>query len=262
MVNVATTPDFDIDVGAIKAALTAKTRAVLICSPNNPTGRVYGHESIARLGEALRDHTKAVGRPVYLINDAVYGRLIFDAAYRRSNLLACYENAVVCGSFSKDMSLAGERVGYICLNPLSPNSPELYAALGTVQRVLGYVNAPAIMQRALAECIDAIDVEYYRSRVHTVHEIITKAGMECVAPQGAFFLFPRVPGGLDDLEFVDDLAKHGILAVPGRGFGMKGYIRLSCALDLDTINRSAPVWAKAVQQFKDKKNSENPHNHC
>lgn len=255
VVFAGTTPDFDLDVDAVMAAVTDRTRFVLICSPNNPTGRVYDPARVSALGKALAARTAANPglKPVYLINDAVYGRLVYDESRRRSVLFSSYQHTIVAGSFSKDMSLAGERIGYLALNPADPHAGELHGALATVNRILGFVNSPAVVQRAIAKSADAtVELSFYEEKVSALHAVLLAAGIECVKPEGAFFLFPRVPGGLDDLEFVQALQESGILAVPGRGFGTEGHFRLSCGVTMDTINRSAPFFKKVADAFRAK----------
>jgi aspartate aminotransferase len=252
-VYAQTTPDFDLDVDNVLAALTDRTRVVLICSPNNPTGRVYAPERVAALGAALerRAAEHPDRKPVYLVNDAVYGRLVYDEDRRRSVLFSSYRHSIVAGSFSKDMSLAGERIGYLALNPADPYAAELHGGLATVNRILGFVNAPAVVQRAIAQAADAtVELSFYEVKVNALLKVLADAGIECVRPEGAFFLFPRVPGGLDDLEFVRALQSRGVLVVPGRGFGTEGHFRLSCGVSMDVITRSAPLFKEVADKFR------------
>jgi len=239
-------PTFGLDVQAMAAAVTAKTRVVLINSPNNPTGAIYPREQLQALADLLRDKSARFGRPIYLVSDEPYRFLTYGKAEVPS-LLPLYEQAVVASSFSKNLSLAGERVGYLLVNPAMPGKEELLAGLTLTNRILGYVNAPAIGQKILAKALGSqVDTSVYAARRQAMAEVLDAAGVEYAMPMGGFYFFPKAPGG-DDLAFVKRLQEQRILAVPGTGFGFPGYFRLAFCVDEKVIRRSAEGFQKAVK---------------
>lgn len=249
---VATREDFSLDVDAIAAAVTPKTRAILINSPNNPTGTIYSRgelEKLAALVERVNAERGEEGRPLYILSDEPYRVFAYDGA-EVPPVLPLTRFAVVLGSFSKSLSLAGERIGYIVVNPgLSKlDGGALMTTLVLVNRTLGYVNAPVVGQKlAAALCNEAtVDLEIYKRRHDLMAKVLSDAGIEFVMPRGAFYFFPKAPGG-DDAKFVDALLKERILAVPGSGFGRAGHIRLSCAVDEKIIARSAEGFKRAAE---------------
>eukprot|EP00163_Fabomonas_tropica_P000608 TRINITY_DN10395_c0_g2_i2.p1 TRINITY_DN10395_c0_g2~~TRINITY_DN10395_c0_g2_i2.p1 ORF type:complete len:405 (+),score=122.65 TRINITY_DN10395_c0_g2_i2:41-1255(+) len=246
-----TDAEFNLDPAQVKAALSPKTRIVLICSPNNPTGRVFTHDRVTQLARILEEHSAAVGRPVFLLNDYVYARLVYEPSARVGNVFAEYKNSILAGSFSKDISLAGERLGYLAINDRCEFASNIMDGLGTIIRTLGFVNAPALMQRALAKSIDAtVDMDWYATRRDTLYNGLISAGIHVVKPEGSFFMLAKVPGGSDDdVAFVDALRKHKVLCVPGRGFAAPGYIRLSYSCDMATITNSIPKFKAAADEF-------------
>ncbi len=245
-------PDFD----AMAAAVTPKTRAFLINSPNNPTGCIYAEEDLKRLAEIVNkvnaDRQAEFGdaaRPLYLLSDEPYRAFAYDGAVVPP-LLPLTPYAVVLGSFSKTLSLAGERIGYVAIHPEMPDGDTLVNAVTLTNRTLGFVNAPVIGQRLAAQLLDqTVDLEIYDRRRKLMAQVLTDAGVEFALPKGAFYFFPKAPGG-DDLKFVDALQDELILAVPGRGFGMAGHIRLSCSVDEKIIARSAEGFKRAVAKFR------------
>ena len=245
-------PDFD----AMAAAVTPKTRAFLINSPNNPTGCIYAEEDLRRLAEIVNkvnaDRQSEFGdtaRPLYLLSDEPYRAFAYDGAVVPP-VMPLTPYAVVLGSFSKTLSLAGERIGYVAIHPEMPDGATLVNAVTLTNRTLGFVNAPVIGQRLAAQLLDqTVDLEIYDRRRKLMAKVLADAGVEFVEPKGAFYFFPKAPGG-DDLKFVDALQEELILAVPGRGFGMAGHIRLSCSVDEKIIARSAEGFKRAVAKFK------------
>ena len=245
-------PDFD----AMEKAIGPKTRALLVNSPNNPTGCIYAEEDMKRLA-AIVDKVNAAraaadgdaARPLYLLSDEPYRAFAFDGATVPPALpLTPY--AVVLGSFSKTLSLAGERIGYIVFNPSMPDGDTLVNAVTLTNRTLGFVNAPVLGQRLAAQLLDqTVDLEIYDRRRRLMAQVLTDAGVDFVLPKGAFYFFPKAPGG-DDLAFVDALQQELILAVPGRGFGMAGHVRLCCSVDEKIIARSAEGFKRAVKKLK------------
>ena len=243
---------FRPDMAAIEAAITPKTRALLVNSPNNPTGCIYAEEDVRRLA-ALVDKVNASrgdeGRPPFLLSDEPYRAFAYDGA-TVPPVLPLTPYAVVLGSFSKTLSLAGERIGYVAVSPAMPDGATLVNAVTLTNRTLGFVNAPVIGQRlAMALLDETVDLEIYDRRRKLMAKVLADSGVEFAMPRGAFYFFPKAPGG-DDLAFVDALQDELILAVPGRGFGMAGFVRLSCSVDEKIIARSAEGFKRAVARLK------------
>ena len=243
---------FRLNLDAIEAAITPKTRALLVNSPNNPTGCIYFVDDVRRLA-ALVDKVNAArgeeGRPLFLLSDEPYRAFAYDGA-TVPPVLPLTPYAVVLGSFSKTLSLAGERIGYVAVSPAMPDGATLVNAVTLMNRTLGFVNAPVIGQRlAMALLDETVDLEIYDRRRKLMAKVLSDAGVEFVMPRGAFYFFPKAPGG-DDIAFVDALQDELILAVPGRGFGMAGFVRLSCSVDEKIIARSAEGFKRAVAKMK------------
>lgn len=250
---VDTNEDFSLDLDSIRSAVTPKTRAIIVNSPNNPTGAIYSKKELVSLA-ALVDEVNAErantpgARALFLLSDEPYRVFAYDGAEVPA-VLPMTKYAVVLGSFSKTLSMAGERVGYLALNPelSKDDGGALMTTLILVNRTLGYVNAPVIGQKlAAAICNETVDLGIYARRRALMAKVLTDAGVEFTMPKGAFYFFPKAPGG-DDAKFVDALLEEKILAVPGRGFGRPGYIRLSCSVDEKIIARSAEGFKRAVE---------------
>ena len=238
-------PSFALDVPAMEKAITAKTRAVLVNSPNNPTGQIYSATEIKALAAALKRQSRKHGRPIYLVSDEPYRFLNFDASEIPS-IFARYDASVVIGSFSKSLSLAGERIGYIAVCPKFKGAAELVGGLTLTNRILGFVNAPAIAQKILQSCLDSeVDVGVYAKRRALMAKVLDDAGIAYTLPRGAFYFFPKSPTA-DERIFVDALLKERVLAVPGRGFGLPGYFRLAFCADAAVILNSAASFKRAV----------------
>ena len=245
---VHTAPDFDLDLAALAAAITPKTRAIVVNSPNNPTGRVYGHASIAGLAELLKKKQRELGTIIYIITDEPYRALVYDDV-DVPVVATYYPNTILCTSHSKDMGLAGERIGHIAVSPRAADAKELIDGMAFTLRTLGFVNAPALMQRVVAQILGAsVDVEFYKRNRDTLYQELSGLGFEMIQPEGAFYLFPKSPLP-DDVELVRHLQKHAILTVPGSGFGTPGYFRISYAVHRDILERSLPVWKTAAQEL-------------
>lgn len=243
-------PGFDPDLGALAANLTERTRVVLVNSPNNPTGVVYGEAVLRDLARLLDEHVRRRGRPVFLVSDEPYRFLTYDGV-AVPPVLPLYPFSVVVGSFSKSLSLAGERVGYIAANPAMPGVERLIAGVIMTNRTLGFVNAPALGQRLLAAALGhGVDVGVYRERRDAMARVLDAAGIQYALPRGAFYFFPRVPFGLDDKAFVDLLLRQRVLAVPGSGFGFPGHFRLTFCVDRSVIERSAEGFRRAVDEAR------------
>ena len=246
-------PAFDPDIEAIAAAITPRTRAILVNSPNNPTGCIYplaAMRALADLADRVNEEReKTGGRPLFLLSDEPYRAFAYDGAEVPA-VLPLTPYSVVAGSFSKTLSLAGERIGYLAVNPAMPGGDLLAAGVTLVNRTLGFVNSPVIGQKLAMRLLDeTVDLSIYDRRRRLMAEVLRSAGLEFEMPRGAFYFFPAAPGG-DDAGFVDALLKERVLAVPGRGFGFAGHIRLSCSVDERIIERSAPGFKRAVESMR------------
>lgn len=247
-------PAFMPDIDGIAAAITPRTRAVLVNSPNNPTGCVYPAETMKRIAEIVdAENARREGvlgaRPLFLLSDEPYRAFAFDGTTVPA-ALPLTKWACVLGSFSKTLSLAGERIGYFAANPAMPDHETLIAAVTLTNRTLGYVNAPVVGQRLAAALLDeTVDLEVYDRRRRLMAKVLAEAGVEFAMPKGAFYFFAKSPVP-DDAAFVDALLKERILVVPGKGFGFAGYVRLSCSVDEKIIARSAEGFKRAVESLR------------
>jgi len=236
---------FDLDVDALEAAITDKTRVLLINSPNNPTGVVYPEATLKALAAMLMQKNEGRARPIFLLADEPYRFLAFDGMSVPS-LLPLYPYTVVVSSFSKNLSLAGARVGYALVNPAMPGKDELVGGIILANRILGFVNAPAMAQKLLLKSLGSqVDVGIYAARRDAMRQVLDAAGYQYPLPRGAFYFFPAAPGG-DDVAFVNLLVEERILAVPGKGFGCPGHFRLAFCVGEDVINRSAEGFKRAM----------------
>ncbi|MDR9502183.1 MAG: pyridoxal phosphate-dependent aminotransferase [Desulfurivibrionaceae bacterium] len=242
---VNTTEDFNLDLAAIEAAISAKTKALIINSPNNPTGQIYPAADLAALGALLSRCEEKFGSSIFLLSDEPYRKIIFEE-YQVPSIFKAYQNSVVVSSSSKDLSLPGERIGYIAIHPAISDKQELLSAMVLANRILGFVNAPALMQRVVATLQGVtVDTDIYTRRREVFCKILADAGLEFTPPKGAFYIFPKSPLE-DDAAFVAHLQKYKILAVPGRGFGMPGYFRLAFCVEDGVIARSASAFKEAM----------------
>lgn len=245
---VPTKNDFSLDIDAIKAALTEKTAAVIINSPNNPTGRIYSREEIQALSAVLTAHGEKTGRYPYIVCDEPY-RAITYGGKKVAPVFPEYRQAVLVTSFAKNLSVPGERIGYIAVNPASDDASEMVAACILATRILGFVNAPAFFQKVIARSWNArCDYSLYEKRCREIMEIMDYAGLQYAKPEGAFYLFVKVPEGWngDDMAFTEHLKKFNILCAPGTGFGGKGWFRISYCVAEKTILNSKEAFYKSV----------------
>ncbi len=246
---VHTDERFAIDLTAIEEAITERTKAIIINSPNNPTGQVYDAVSIRALGALLEEAGNRFGSTIYLISDEPYRKIVFDNVVVPP-IFQLVRNSIVLSSFSKDLSLPGERIGYLAVHPEADDRKALLDAMTLATRILGFVNAPAFMQRVVAELQDeTVDCSIYARRRDLFCSILARIGYQFIPPQGAFYLFPQTPID-DDVRFCALLQEEKILAVPGRGFGRPGHIRLAFCIDDDYIARSAPGFTTAFQRAR------------
>jgi aspartate aminotransferase len=238
-------PSFRPDIDAIAAAVTGKTRAIIVNSPNNPTGCIYEAEDLRKLAALVDKVNETRERPLFLLSDEPYRAFAYDGV-KVPAILPLTRYACVLGSFSKTLSLAGERIGYFVAHPEMPDQASLVAAVTLTNRTLGFVNAPVIGQRLAAALADeTVDLEIYDRRRKLMAKVLSDAGIEFEMPRGAFYFFVKSPVP-DDGAFVDALLKEKILVVPGKGFGFAGYVRLSCSVDEAIIERSAAGFKRAM----------------
>jgi aspartate aminotransferase len=240
---------FQLDLEAMDKAITDKTRVVMLNSPNNPSGAVYDKASLEALAAILEKHNAGRERPIYILADEPYRFLAFDGVEVPS-LLPIYPYTVVCSSFSKNLSMAGERIGYALVNPALEGKAGVVGAITLTNRILGFVNAPALAQKLMAHALGSgVDISIYDDRRKAMAEVLDSAGYEYTMPKGAFYFFPKAPGG-DDVKFCAALQEEKILAVPGSGFGYPGFFRLSFSVEDKIIPRSKQGFAAAMAKFK------------
>ncbi len=244
-----TAEDFSLDLPAIEAAITAKTKAILINSPNNPSGQIYSADSLWALGELLTLAGDRLDTTIYLIADEPYRKIVYDG-HEVPSIFAAYRNSIVVSSYSKDLSLPGERIGYVAVHPDIEDKGALLNALTLANRILGFINAPALMQRAVAELQDAsVDTTIYARRKELICRILGDAGYSFIDPKGAFYVYPRSPIA-SDVDFVAHLLEEKILTVPGVGFGTPGYFRIAFCVGEDVIARSAEGFKRAMARAR------------
>ncbi len=237
---VDTKDDFHLDIDKIKAAINKKTKAILINSPHNPTGVVYNEAELLELIDLLHERSQK-GQRIYIVADEAYKKIIYNGT-KLPNLPNMYEDTVNVTCHSKDLGLAGERIGYIAMSPRIKNVRSLIDATIFANRILGFINAPAIMQRVVAKFQrNSVDIMEYQKKRDAIYDILVDAGFEVVKPEGAFYIFPKSPIP-DDIQFVKTMLQHHILTVPGVGFGKPGYFRLAYCVTMDVIEKSKPYF--------------------
>ena len=228
--------------------ITAKTKAVLINNPNNPTGVVYSEEVIKKLAKIMEDKQNEFGTEIYLISDEPYRELAYDGV-EVPYLTKYYANTVVGYSFSKSLSLPGERIGYLVIPTEMPDYKNVFAAASIANRILGFVNAPSLIQRAVAKVIDEqTDIAYYNRNRELLYGSLKEYGFECIKPEGAFYLFVKSPVA-DEKEFCNKAKAYNILMVPGSSFACPGYVRIAYCVAYETIERSLPSFKKLAEEF-------------
>ena len=246
---VPTDAEFNLDLTAIEAALNERTKIVLINSPNNPTGQIYSADSLKKLGDLLKKAGEKFKHTIYVVSDEPYRNIVFDG-HTVAPLMTASSNTIVASSYSKELSLPGERIGFIAVHPEMDGKQEMLGALTQANRILGFVNAPALMQRVVAQLQEAsVDSAIYAKRLDAFCPILDAAGIKYVRPKGAFYLFPQAPIE-DDVRFCQLLQQEKILAVPGRGFGLPGHFRLAFCVDEKVIRASAEGFKKAAAAAK------------
>ena len=239
---------FQIDFDRLSAAVTAHTKGVFVNSPNNPSGVVYTEENIQKLAAFLETKSSEYGHPIYLIVDEPYRELVYgdvEVPY----LTKYYDNTIVGYSYSKSLSLTGERIGYLVIPDEAAGSEELITAAAIANRTIGCVNAPSLMQKVIAKCVDAeVDVAAYDKNRLALYNGLKECGFECIKPQGAFYLFVKSPVA-DEKAFCEAGKKYNILMVPGSSFACPGYVRLAYCVSYDTIINSLPEFKKLAEEF-------------
>lgn len=249
LTTVGTRPDFQLDLEATAKAITPRTKAVLINSPHNPTGVVYTAETIAGLGRLLAEKSREHGRTIYLISDEPYRKIVYDGVAVPS-IFTAYPDSIIGTSYSKDISIPGERIGFVAVNPRATYRRQLAAGMALANRILGFVNAPALMQRVVA-CLQglSVDIDLYKKKRDLLCEGLGAMGYEFVKPAGTFYLFPRSPIP-DDVAFVQALKEERVLVVPGSGFLGPGYFRIAFCVDDATIVNAMPGFERAIRRFR------------
>ncbi|MGE9911628.1 pyridoxal phosphate-dependent aminotransferase [Atopobiaceae bacterium SGI.236] len=248
-VEVMADPDtFQVDVAAVAAAVTERTKAIIVNSPNNPVGTVYSRQNLEALAETLREREAALGTQIYLIADEPYREITFGAEVPW--IPAIYDRTIVCYSYSKSLSLPGERIGWVLVPPTNPDHDDLVFAVAGAGRSLGFVCAPALFQRVLADCVDApCDVEAYAANREALTRGLSELGYEYIEPQGAFYLWVKALEP-DANAFFERARAHELLPVPSDSFGCTGWVRVGYCVSLDTIVNSMPAWAALAQEYK------------
>ena len=238
---------FQPDSVAIGRAVTARTKAVIINSPNNPTGVIYSEETLRQLSAVLEEKSKETGSPIYIVSDEPYRELAYDGA-TVPFITKYYRNTIVCYSWSKSLSLPGERIGYTLIPSEIDDYELIFDAAGIATRVLGYVNAPSLIQRAVALCLDEkTDISAYDTNRKLLYETLTSCGFQPVYPDGAFYMWVKTP--CDDKKFVEAAKKYNILIVPGTSFACPGYVRIAYCVSKETIANSVPAFQKLAAEF-------------
>lgn len=244
---VETNDDFHLNLENIKKAITERTKAIILNSPNNPTGIVYTEEELKELASLLKEK-RHDGKRIFIISDEAYRKIIYDNI-KFPDLFNIYEDTISVISHSKDLALPGERIGYIAVSPKIDVAQDIIDASIFANRILGFINAPALMQRLVGRFQkNSVDIADYQKKRDMIYSILIDSGYEVVKPNGAFYVFPKSPVE-DDIEFIRHLQKFHILAVPGIGFGRKGHFRLAYCVEMDTIERSAKYFKEAIKSL-------------
>lgn len=239
---------FQIDFDALSAAINANTRAILVNSPNNPSGAVYSEETLQKLAALLTEKSAEYGHPIFILSDEPYRELVFGDTVVPF-VANYYKDTLVCYSYSKSLSLPGERIGYILVPPCASEAGELYAAVCGAGRMLGFVCAPSLFQRVVAKCAGmTADISIYERNCELLYNALTSYGYKCVKPTGAFYMMPQSLEA-DDVAFCEAAKKYDLLLVPGSDFGAPGHVRISYCVQTETIERSLPVFEQLARDY-------------
>lgn len=245
------TMDFQPNIREFEEKITKKTKAVIVNTPNNPTGVVYSEATVKAIAEVLERKQKEFGTAIYLIADEPYRELVYDGV-EVPYLTNYYRNTIVGYSYSKSLSLPGERIGYLVIPKEVEDYEDVVQAANVANRILGFVNAPSLIQKVVAKCIDAeVDMEGYNRNRELLYHSLTEYGYSCIKPQGAFYLFVKAFGG-DDKEFVKQAKKYNLLLVPGSAFACPGYVRIAYCVEYAMIERSLPAFKKLAEEYASK----------
>ena len=252
LVEVPTTvPGFKPDPEALRDAVTEKTKALIINTPNNPTGVVYSEDDIKAIAKVLEEKQQEYGHAIYIISDEPYRELVYDDDIKVPFIPDYYDNTIVGYSFSKSLSLPGERLGYLVVPDAVDDYQNMFDGLVTATRISGFVNAPSLVQLAAARCLDEkADIAFYGRNRDMLYKGLTEAGYECTHPDGAFYMWLKSP--IDEKEFVALCKKHLLIVVPGSSFGGPGYIRLAYCISPDVIEKALPRFAEVMDEIKKK----------
>ena len=249
LVVLGSDDEFNPDLDRLRDMINPETAAIILNSPHNPTGKIYSEEFIKELVEVLEEGTARIGRPIYIITDEPYRKIVYDG-YKNPIIFKHYKYTIFVTSHSKDLSLAGERIGYAIVHPNMPFKEKLMTSMAFSNRILGFVNAPAIMQLLVEDIVaESVNIEEYKEKRDLLYNGLIDAGFTAYKPQGAFYIFVKSPIK-DEIKMIEHLKKYNILAVPGVGFGKRGYFRLSYAVKKDVVVRSLPLFKKAMEELK------------
>lgn len=239
---------FEPDLDELSKVINSKTKAIIINNPNNPTGVIYSKEAIQKLADLLKEKQRELNISIYLISDEPYREIVYDDA-EVPCLLKYYDNTFIGYSYSKSLSLPGERIGYVVINPSMTDCDEMMAALNIANRILGFVNAPSLFQRVIAKSLGSeVDVSIYKRNRDLLYNHLIKLGFTCIKPEGAFYLFPRTPIE-DDKKFCQDAKQFNLLLVPGSTFGCPGHVRLSYCISYEKIEKSLEAFDKLAKLY-------------
>ena len=242
------TSDFQIDFEALEKAISAHTKGVIINSPNNPSGAVYSKETIRKLAALLTKKSEENGTPIFILADEPYREIAYDGV-EVPYVTKYYANTLVCYSYSKSLSLPGERIGYLVMPDELSDADDVIAAASVANRILGFVNAPSLMQKVVARCVDAkTDVAFYNRNREALYGGLKALGYSCIKPEGAFYLFVKTPTA-DENEFCAAAKKHNILVVPGSTFACPGFVRIAYCVSYETIQNAMPGFAALAEEF-------------
>ena len=239
---------FEPDLDELSKVINSKTKAIIINNPNNPTGVIYSKEAIQKLADLLKEKQRELNSSIYLNSDEPYREIVYDDA-EVPCLLKYYDNTFIGYSYSKSLSLPGERIGYVVVNPSMTDCDEMMAALNIANRILGFVNAPSLFQRVIAKSLGSeVDVSIYKRNRDLLYNHLIKLGFTCIKPEGAFYLFPRTPIE-DDKKFCQDAKQFNLLLVPGSTFGCPGHVRLSYCISYEKIEKSLEAFDKLAKLY-------------
>ncbi|WP_317853812.1 pyridoxal phosphate-dependent aminotransferase [Chakrabartyella piscis] len=242
-------PSFLPDVDAVRAAITEKTKAIIINNPNNPTGVVYGEDVLKEIARLLEEKEAELGRAVYLISDEPYRELVFDGAVV-PYIPKLYKNTIVAYSYSKSLSLPGDRIGYLTVPSEVEDFAQIIEGLSTANRILGFINAPALQQMVVGQCCETIiDVEFYNRNRELLYNALQEYGFTCAKPEGAFYLFVKAMEE-DTFAFSEKAKEFGLVVIPGETFGCGGYVRVAYCVSHEMIGRSLPMWKALAESYQ------------